>query len=549
MAGFMQKQNNKRGALMSAFLLSALAAPSIAATQSLIYCTPAAPEGFDGARYAGADTQDAASYTMFNRLVKVDPKTGEILPELAQSWVISEDGTEYTFTLVQNVPFHQSKHFDDALAAISEKQRFFSADDVIFTFNRLLDKENFYHKASPQIYPGLGGTDFEANIKSIEKIDENTVKFVLNHRDSAFLFGLSVGFTSIHSAQYARGLVALNQPEKLNQQPIGTGPFVFKNYQKDAAVRYVANIDYFKGRPKLDQLIFSVVPDATVRVQKILAGECDLVSYPPLTNLNELKAKSTLVVDSIPALSLGYMYLNTAKFEPLKDARVRNALSYAIDREAIVRDIFHGSATIAGSFVPSTSPMHDASIQPRPLDLNKAKTLLKEAGYEQGFEMEVWAIPVQRAAQPNGKRVAEMLQQDWEKIGIKATIKSADWVEYLKIARFGEYKGVTTMGAGGTLAPDTFVSWLRCSAVGTANFSQWCNTEFDALLHRAKTAKTAEESLKLYQESQRFIDKEAPVIPLAYPTNYVARHQRVKNFQIRADGALFFDTVYIEEEK
>ncbi len=544
----LSKPRYRLSMIASALALSSMFLPATAASkQTLIYCIPASPEGFDGALYAGADTQDASSYTLFNRLVKVDPKTGAILPELAKSWVVSEEGTEYTFSLQENVSFHKSPLFSAALDTLKETQRPFGAEDVLFTFNRMLDKEHFYQKAVPHVYPGLGGTDFEANIKKIEKIDDYTVKFTLNHRDSSFLFGLGLGFVSIQSEQYARGLVAQNQPEKLNQNPIGTGPFIFQNYQKDAVIRYLANPEYFKGKPKLEQLIFSVTPDSTVRTQKILAGECDLVSYPPLTSLAELKANTHLKVDEIPALSLGYMYLNTAKFEPLKDTRVRNALSYAIDRDAIVKDIFYGSATAAGSFVPSTAPTHDFSIKPKPFDLEKAHALLKEAGYENGFEMEVWAIPVQRAAQPNGKRVAEMLQQDWAKIGVKSTIKTADWAEYLKIARSGEYKGITTMGASGTLAPDSFVSWLRCAAVGTANFAQWCNPEFDALLHRAKIAKTETERLELYKESQRFIEKEAPIIPLAYPTNYVVYDKRVKNFEIRADGSLFFESVSIED--
>ncbi|GBU09257.1 dipeptide/heme ABC transporter periplasmic binding protein [Gammaproteobacteria bacterium] len=516
---------------------------------TLVYCVPAAPEGFDGALYAGADTHDASSRTIFNRLIYVNPKTGKILPELATHWIISEDGTEYTFSLAKNISFHQSLHFKSALEALNEPQRLFNADDVLFTFNRILDKEHFYQKALPRAYPGLGGTDFESNIKSLEKIDEHTIKFTLKDLNSSFLFNLGLDFVSIQSEQYARGLVAQHQPEKINHYPIGTGPFIFQTYQKDAVIRYIANPDYFKGAPKIKNLIFSITPSSIVRVQKILANECDLISYPPLTSIAELKQDKNLVIDDIPALSLGYMYLNTANFAPLTDPRVRNALSYAIDRNTIVKEIFYGSAIAAGSFVPITSPSHDPSIKPRAFDLDKARALLKEAGYEDGFNMEVWAIPVQRAAQPDGKRLAEILQQDWAKIGIKSTIRTSDWAEYLKTARSGEYKGVTTMGASGTLAPDSFVTWLRCEAVGKANFAQWCNPEFDELLHRAKTAKTEAERLALYQESQRFIDAQAPIIPLAYPTNYVAYHKRVKNFEIRADGALFFDNVVLDDDQ
>lgn len=514
---------------------------------TLTYCIPTAPEGFDGARYAGADAKDASSFTMFNRLIKVDPRTGDILPELAKSWSISEDKTEYTFLLEENISFHKSPIFSAALATLNEIQKPFGADDVIFTFYRLLDKENFYQKALPLLYPGLGNTSFEDNIKKIEKINDNTVKFILNHPDDTFIYGLGLGLVSIQSEQYARGLVAQNRPEKLNQNPIGTGPFIFQNYQKDTVIRYTANPEYFKGKPKLKQLIFSVVPDSNVRIQKILVGECDLISYPPLASLAELSTKPYLKVNKIAALSTGYLYLNTAKFKPLKDVRVRTALNYAIDRDAIIKNIFLGSATAAGSFVPITAPTHDFSINPKPFDLEKARALLKEAGYENGFKMEVWAIPVQRAGQPNGRRMAEMLQHDWAKIGIDSTIKTADWGEYIKIAQSGDYQGILTMGASGTLAPDSFISWLRCRAIGTANFSQWCYPEFDTILQRAKIAETKAERLALYKSSQHIIEKEVPIIPLVYPTSYIIYNKRVKNFQMRADGLLFFESVYIDD--
>ena len=523
--------------LLGLVLLSSLSFAQ--AKDTLVYCSPAAVEGFDPSLSSGADTQDAAARTIFNRLVELHPKTDDILPSLAERYDVSEDGLVYTFYLKPKVKFQANKLF--------KPSRDFNADDVIFSYQRMLDPENFFAKAHPQTYLALGSTDFKKSIKKIEKVDDLTVKFTLNHIDSSFIFEVATSGMSIQSEEYAKFAVAEKKPLLLEQQPIGTGPFILVNHQKDSAIRYQANPDYFLGEPSIKKLVFLIAPESIVRVQKIQAGECDLIAYPPLVSLNELRKNTSLKIDEVAGMSLGYMYLNTEKFPPLADARVRNALSYAVDRDVIVKDIFLGSATAAGNFVPPTSALHDASIKVKPYDLEKAKALLTEAGFKDGFSMELWAIPVQRAAQPNGKKLAEILQQDWAKIGVKAEIKSADWAEYLKIARSGAYKGVTTMGAGSAPVPDAFVKWLRCDFIGQSNFSQWCNPKYDELLIKAKAAKTVAERDDLYHQAQRMIADESPIIPIAYPTNYVVYKNKIRNFEIRADGAIYFEKVSFDD--
>lgn len=534
----MVRSKKLKYSLLSLALLFSLGTAA-QAKDSLVYCSPASVEGFDPSLASGVDTQDAAARTIFNRLIEINPKTGEILPSLAERYDVSDDGLVYTFHLRPNVKFQSNKLF--------KPSRDFNADDVLFSFQRMLDPNNFFAKAHPQTYLALGSNDFKKSIKAIEKVDDLTIKFTLNYVDSSFIFEVANSGMSIQSEEYAKFAITTKNPLLLTQQPIGTGPFIFASYQNDAVIRYQSNPDYFFGEPKIKKLAFLITPEAIVRVQKIQAGECDLIAFPPLVSLKELRKNTQLEIDEIAGLSLGYMYLNTSKFPPLADARVRNALSYAIDRDVIVKDIFLGSATAAGNFVPSTSALHDASIKPKPYNLEKAKSLLAEAGFKDGFSMELWAIPVQRAAQPNGKKLAEILQQDWAKIGIKAEIKTSDWSEYLKIARAGAYKGVTTMGAGGTLAPDAFVNWLKCDFIGQSNFAQWCNPKYDELLVKAKAAKTIAERNNFYHQAQKMIADEAPIIPIAYPTNYVVRNKKVKNFEIRPDGAIYFERVSIED--
>ena len=176
-------------------------------------------------------------------------------------------------------------------------------------------------------------------IERIEKLDDYQVRFVLRHPEAPFLADLAMGFASIYSAEYAAQLLAAGTPEKLNSEPIGTGPFIFERYAKDAQIRFRGNPDYWDGAPPMDRLIFAITPDPNVRQQKLKAGDCQIAVYPRPTDIAQLKSEPDLKVLELDSLMVAYIALNV-RHPPLDDPRVRQAINLAMYKPAYLRAQF-----------------------------------------------------------------------------------------------------------------------------------------------------------------------------------------------------------------
>ncbi len=263
-----------RSALRYSLLLLAFAASAAIQAQpkTLAVCTEAAPEGFDPARYTSGYTFDASAHPLYNALAAFAPGSATVIPALAESWDVSADGLVYTFRLRQGVKFHSTDYF--------KPSREFNADDVLFSFQRMLDPQHPAHDLSPSGYPYADAMQLRDIIERIEKIDEHQVRFVLKHPEAPFLADLAMPFGSILSAEYAGQLIARGKGDELNSKPIGTGPFVFTRYRKDAQVRYAANPDYWKGKPAIDHLVLAITLDPNVRVQRLRRNECQIALTP-----------------------------------------------------------------------------------------------------------------------------------------------------------------------------------------------------------------------------------------------------------------------------
>lgn len=306
---------------------------SAQAATTFVYCSEGSPEGFNPTFYTSGTTFDASSKAMFNRLVEFKLGTTELEPGLAESYDISADGKEYTFHLRKGVKFQSNKTF--------KPTRDFNADDVVFSFKRQLDKNHPYHKVSGGSYEYFTGMGMDSLIKDIVKVDDYTVKFVLNQPEAPFLADLGMDFASIFSAEQADYLMKKGTPEQLDINPVGTGPFTKVQYQKDSLIRYVAFKDYWRGKSKIDRLVFSITPDASVRYAKLKAGECDMIPYPNPADLDQMKKDKNIKVLSQEGLNVGYLGFNTQK-KPFTDYRVRQALSLATNKQAIIDAVFQG---------------------------------------------------------------------------------------------------------------------------------------------------------------------------------------------------------------
>ncbi|BFM50054.1 ABC transporter substrate-binding protein [Marinomonas sp. THO17] len=518
-------------ALMTAGAISATAQ----AATTLVYCSEGSPEGFNPAFYTSGTTFDASSKNMFNRLMEFKLGTTETEPGLATSYDVSADGLEYTFYLRKGVKFHSSKSF--------KPTRDFNADDVVFTFDRQWNKNNPYHTVSNGSYEYFNGMGMGDLIKDIVKVDDYTVKFILNQPEAPFIANLAMDFASIFSKEQADYLMEKGTPEQLDIDPVGTGPFQKVQYQKDSLIRYTAFQDYWKGKAKIDRLVFAITPDASVRYAKLKAGECDVMPYPNPADLEQMNQDPNINLMSQEGLNVGYLAFNTKK-KPFDNVKVRQALNLATDKSAIIDAVFQGAGKVAKNPIPPTMWSYNNNVVDYPYDPVKAKQLLAEAGYPDGFSTNIWAMPVQRPYNPNARRMAEIIQEDWSKVGVKAEIVSYEWGEYLNRSKKGEHETLLLGWTGDNGDPDNFLYvLLGCDGVGGSNRAQWCNKEFNDLLLAAKRTSDKAERTKDYEQAQVVFKREAPWITVAHSVVYEPIRKEVKGYKIDPLGGHYFYNV------
>ena len=496
------------------------------AAKPLVVCTEASPEGFDVVQYTTAVTFDATAETVFNRLVDFRPGTTDIQPALAERWDISPDGLTYTFHLRQGVKFHTTDYFTPT--------RDFNADDVLWSLNRQLDPNHPWHAKTSVGYPYFESMAFKDLLKSVEKTDEHTVVITLTRPEAPFLRDMAMGFTSIYSAEYGDQLLKAGTTGELNSKPIGTGPFIFQRYNKDAQVRYKPNPDYFRGKPPSDALIFAIATDSNVRLQKLRANECQVALYPKPDDVPSMKADPRLKVAEIEALVTGYIAMNT-EHKYLSDVRVRKAINMAFDRQTHVDQLFgKGNALVGVNPYPPTMIGYNSDNQNPPRDLAKARELLKEAGVPPGTVITLFTRNGGGATNPNPRLSAEMLQADLKQIGLKLDIRVMEWAEMLRRAKKGEADLVSTGWAGDNGDPDNFLSpLLSCDAAKTGeNYARWCNPKFQELITRAREVIDNDERARLYAEALKVYDDDQPWISMAHPKMFTAMRANVEGYVI-----------------
>src|SRR3954454_9448827 len=460
----------------AAITFAAALAATAARADTLVVCTEGSPD-FLNAALSTANTSFDVTEQTSDRLVGMEVGGSALVPSLAESWDVSEDGLTYTFKLRSGVKWQSNAAF--------KPTREFNADDVVFTFTRMSDKNSPYYGSGGYLeYAVL----VEPVFKSIRKIDDHTVAIELKQPYAPLLNVLSMQPFSISSAEYADTLQKAGKQDQLDTQPIGTGPFQLVQYQKDSVVRFRANPDFWgkaagsPRAPKVDNLVFTITPDPSVRYAKLRANECQISRYPNPADLEAMRANPQLKVQEAPIAAISDISFRSDK-KPTDDRRVREALSIAVDLDSLVRAVFQGSGTPTASMVPAALWGHDESLKPRAYDPARAKQLLSEAGYPDGFDTDLWAIPVVRAYMPNGRRAAEMIQADWAKIGVKAKIVTYEWGEYLRRARSPEAGNVMLGGTWDYPDPSQLLLAWVCDAIRSGrNPGRWCNEAYSDLV-------------------------------------------------------------------
>ncbi|MEK3989002.1 ABC transporter substrate-binding protein [Robertmurraya sp. FSL R5-0851] len=477
--------------------------------------------GGDSVSLDPATATDGESFkvtkNVFETLIEFGEQDTELAPGLATEWTNSEDGLTYTLKLREGIKFHDGTDFNAAA--------------VKFNFDRWAsgDKEQYYYYNS----------QFGDRIKEVKVVDDYTVEFVLNSPLAPFYKNLAMSPFAIASP------AAIEEyGDKFMENPVGTGPFVFKEWKRNDRITIVKNEEYWQeGLPKLNQVIFRAIPDNSARLNALSSGEVDLIDGVNFSDVGTIEANADLQTFYRPSLNIAYLGLTSTR-GPLKEKLVRQALNYAVDKEALIDAFYAGAAEPAKNPMPPVVAGYNDDVVDYEYDPEKAKELLKEAGFENGFEMELWAMPVARPYMPDGQKVAEALQANFEAIGVKAKIVTYEWGTYLDKARLGEADTFLLGWTGDNGDADNFLYvLLDQDSIGSNNYSYYQNQEVHDLLVAAQSTADQAEREKLYKEAQVLIKEDAPWIPLVHSQPALAGKANLTGFLPHPTGSDILSTV------
>ena len=264
----------------------------------VIYCSEGDPISFNPQLDTSGTTSDASSHQIYDRLINFDPLSGQIVPGLASSWLVSKDGLTYTFQLRRGVKFHQTPYFSP--------NRTFNADDVIFSIDRWRLPDHPYHEVSGGHYPYFSSLGLSNVIADVKRINGYRVELTLKQPDSSFLANLATDFAVILSAEYGEQLQSKGTPDRIDNFPIGTGPFKFVEYERDHHIRYRAHPEYWQTGTDLQQIIFDITPNNSSRLAKLLTGECDVLGYPSASDVGYLADKEGIKIVESTSMNVSY---------------------------------------------------------------------------------------------------------------------------------------------------------------------------------------------------------------------------------------------------
>lgn len=442
---------------------------------------------------------ETAMTHIYNGLVRFkNPSLKEIVPDLAESWTVSQDGLTWTFKLKTGITFSDGSPFN--------------SEAVGFTFRRYLDPK--LNSAAKILFEP---------IQKIETPDSNTVVFKTVKPFAALLENLATINGSILSP------IAVQQhadPKLYGRKPVGTGPYVLKDWIPGQQIVLERNPKYFGTVPKVERILYKPVPDSSSRVTMLESGQADIVMRIPPEAVENLKAKGNTEVLVEPSTFQVSFEFNH-RLKPFDDVRVRQAVINAVDRQAIVKTLLRGMAGVSESpFTEGTQ----AHVKLPAYDYNpeKAKTLLREAGLEKGFKTEIWTSV---GRYQKDKEIAEAIQSYLASVGIEAEIKTFEWATYLKeISKKDKTAGMYILGVSIPTADYRLNRNFRSTS--GSNRSGYANARLDKLLDEARATFNEGERNLLYQKAQEIIWKDAVYLFAYDQAQIIGVKKGLKRFEV-----------------
>lgn len=468
-----------------------------------------------------------AGIQIYENLVKFGDNSMDIEPQLATSWEVSADGLTWTFHLRKGVTFHDGTPLN--------------AQAVYDSFARVIDKNHPFHSYGKWAYLNLS----LGMVEKVKVVDEFTVQLITKKPYAPLLNNLALWLCPIVSPK-----ALAEYKDQIGLHPVGTGPFKFVKWVKDDQIILERNDNYWGDKAKVQRMILKAIPEPSARLMALQSGTVDIADDLDPDSIAVVKKDPNLKVIERPSINVGYLAFNTEK-PALKDPRVRQAISHAIDKDTLIKAIFQGLAIPAKNPFPPTIWSYNDSLQPYEYNPEKAKKLLQEAGFDFNTELELWAMPVSRAYMPEPVKTAELIQAYLAAVGIKAKIVRYDWGTYLKKTSNGEHDMCMLGWLGGNADPDNFLYGLLSADTavtpGAANVALWKNTEFTDLVKQAQKIFNKEERAKLYMKAQEIFYREAPWVPLAHSTIVRCYSGKLHDVPLRPNGLNSFQMVWKEK--
>ena len=546
-------------AFMVNTVVAAPRVPEELTDNGLIYCTHASGFSFNPQTSDAGTSMNVVTEQIYNKLFEIS-NTVIPTPILAQSYSISPDGKIITIYLRKGIKFHHTDWF--------KPTRDFNADDVVFSLNRVLGYETYlptleqssvnyknpqyriFHEQAKKVrFPYFESIKLNQKIESVKALNPHTVQITLFKPDASILSHLASQYAIIFSQEYAVQLNADDNLVQLDLLPVGTGPYKVKNYFRNQYVRLEKNEDYWKKDAKIKNIIIDLSTDRTGRLVKFFNGECQIASYPEVSQLGLLKENDKrYYVKSAEGMNLAYLAFNFQN-AVIQDEQVRRAIAQAINRQRIIKTIYHNTATVANNIIPNISWASSVNTPDFAYDFNPSEA--KKVLQDKRLHLNMWVLNEEQVYNPAPLKTAELIKEDLNNVGVNVTIRSVTrtfLIDQLN-KKSENYDMILTGWLAGNLDPDSFMRpILSCNAASEmTNLSNWCDEDFDQLMDKALDSPNLWERAHVYNQAQELILSKLPIVPLANMKRVLVVNSRVRHIEMNPFGSLNFSTLSLRK--
>jgi peptide/nickel transport system substrate-binding protein len=470
--------------------------------------------------YITTSSDYTIAVNIYSALLRFNLKTMEPEPDLAKSWEISSDGLTYTFYLRDDVFWHKGYGK-------------FTAKDVKYSFDRIMDPKTRSRYRS----------DF-VNVKEVETVGANTVKIHFKTPDMSF----------VRKVLYYRPGYIVNQKaietlgSNYNSGPIGTGPFIFDRWDPGSKVVLTANKDYFLGAPKLNKITFLVINEEAVTQMALETGDLDIAAFSSLENLEAIKGgaqvqSGRLIFKNETPLRISYLVMNNCR-KPFDDIRIRQAVHHGINKDSLIAAAYSGLAKKAANFLNPGYFAYKSDVKVYDYNPGKAKKLLAEAGFPNGFETNL----LYYATEP-WKSHAPVIQDQLRQIGVRIKLNMVDRATVEQLRQKGNFD---LLSANLSRPPDpdiVFSTYFHSANIPYPNLTCYKNKEVDDLIMLGNRERNTDRRKKIYHRIQDIIAEETPAVPIDYGSDFVVHKPRVKGFVYSPLADYVLHDVSIEGKK